>query len=196
MEGETMKIPALTAMAALLTPPPLLAQGGGGGLVSVDLGIVILTIAVFGLVLWVLGKYAWKPILGALDAREAGVRNSIEQAAAMREEAQALLEEHREQLASSRKESQQIVADGRAAAERIRSELEEKARAEGDRILERARIEIQRERDRALESVREEAVDLALAAASSILSEKLTDERDRQLVAGYLKELRPDRAEA
>ncbi len=191
-----MKIPAFTAMAALLTPLPVLAQGGGGGLVSVDLGIVILTIAVFGLVLWVLGKYAWKPILSALDAREAGVRNSIEQAAAMREEAQALLEEHRTQLAAARKESQQIVADGRAAAERIRNELEEKARAEGDRILDRARLEIERERDRALETVREEAVDLALAAASSILGEKLTDERDRQLVAGYLKELRPDRAEA
>ena len=189
-----MKIPAMTAMAALLTPLPLVAQGGG--LVSVDLGIVILTIVVFGLVLWVLGKFAWKPILDALDARESGVRNSIESAASMREEAQKLLEEHRTQLAAARKESQQIVADGRAAAERIRKDLEEKARAEGDRILERARQEIERERDRAMEAVREEAVDLALAAASSLLNEKLTDERDRQLVAGYLKDIGSEQVEA
>lgn len=191
-----MKIPAMTAMGALLIPLPAFAQDGGGSLVSVDLGIVILTITVFGLVLWVLGKFAWAPILGALDAREEGIRNSIEEAGRMRSEAESLLEEHRTQLAEARREAQQIVADGRAAAERVRQDLEEKARAEGDRMLERARQEIERERDRALESIREEAVDLALAAAGRILDEKLSEERDRKLVAGYLDDIRPKRAEA
>jgi F-type H+-transporting ATPase subunit b len=194
MEGDTMKIPAIAGMMLLMAPAPLVAQGAD--LVSVDLGMLLSTIAVFLLVLFILGKYAWGPIMGAVEAREKGIRTSIEEAAKMREEAQAALEEHRKQLAAARKESQEIVAEGRSAAERIRREVEEKAREESERILQRARLEIERERDLALEQVRTEAVDLALAAASRILSEKLTDERDRQMVEGYLAELSPPRAEA
>lgn len=190
-----MKIPALTGTAFLALPLPILAQDGSG-IVSVDIGLALSTIVVFALVLWVLGKFAWAPILGSLKAREQGIRNSIDEAAEMRADADKLLEEHRRQLAEARKESQQIVAEGRAAAERVRQDLEQKARAESDRMLQRARQEIERERDRALERVREEAVDLALAAAERLLDEKLGEERDRQLVAGYLDDIRPKRAEA
>jgi len=183
-------VPALLALLAA-TPASLLAadEAGGGGLFAVDPGLALWTIVVFLLVLYILGKFAWGPILGALDAREQGIRTSIDQAAQMRVEAQAALEEHRKQLADSRRQAQEIVAEGRAAADRLSREIQDKARQEGERIVERARLEIERERDAALVTIREEAVDLALAAASRLLQERLTDERDRQLVKGFLSDM-------
>ncbi len=200
-----MKIPGIAAKAALavaallaVSPATLLAadENGGGGLFSVDPGLSIWTIAVFLLVLWVLRRFAWGPILGALDAREAGIRGSIDDATAMRAEAAALLEEHRKQLADARRQAQEIVAEGRSAAERLGREIQDKARQEGDRIVERARAEIEREKDAALAEIRAESVELALAAASRLLRERLTDDKDRALVRGFLAEIESPAAEA
>ena len=175
----------------LMAPAPLLARQEelDLGFFEPEFGLSIWTIVVFLLVLWVLWKFAWGPILGALDSRESGIRESIESARKMREEADSLLAEQRKELAEARRQAQEIVSEGREAGERVRKEIEEKARQESDRMLERARTEIERERDRALETIRTEAVDLALAAAERILAEKLDAETDRRLVEGYLREL-------
>jgi F-type H+-transporting ATPase subunit b len=180
---------ALSLLA--VAPAPLLAadDNGGGGLFSLDPGLSLWTIVVFLLVLFILKKYAWGPILGALDAREQGIRSSIDQATQLQAEAESLMAEHRRQLADARRQAQEIVAEGRAAAERLGREIQDKARHEGDRIVERARAEIERERDQALTTVREEAVELALAAASRLLEERLTEDRDRELVRGYLSRM-------
>ncbi len=199
-----MKISAMPAWSAaamssilLLAPTPAFAADeGGGGLFAVDPGLFVWTLLVFLLVLWVLGKFAWGPILGALDAREQGIRKSIDDAAAMRAEAQLLLEEHRKQVADARRQSQEIVAEGRAAAERVGREIQDRAREEANRIVERARAEIERERDAALGKIREEAVELALAAASRLLRERLDEDRDRVLVQQFLSELDRPAAEA
>jgi F-type H+-transporting ATPase subunit b len=199
-----MKIPGTLAPAAGLAvaltamspAPAMAAENGGGALFSVDPGLALWTIIVFLLVLWVLKRFAWGPILGALEAREAGIRKSIDGAASMRAEAESLLEEHRRQLADARRQAQEIVAEGRNAAERIGREVQEKARQEGERIVERARAEIEREKDAALAELRRESVDLALAAASRLLRERLDDDRDRALVKGFLAELETPAAEA
>lgn len=192
-----MKIRAVATIGLALTPTSLLAaQEGGGGLFAVDPGLSVWTIATFLVVLFVLGKFAWGPILAALDAREQGIKDSIHAAAKLRQEAEQSLEEQRRQLADARRQAQEFVAEARDAADRLRREIEEKAREEGERILDRARQEVRRERDVAIEQIRTEAVELALAAASRILDERLTDERDQALVRSYLRDLRPPRAEA
>jgi F-type H+-transporting ATPase subunit b len=175
-----------TAQAA---PVQEAAGNGGGGLFAVDPGVFLWTLVIFLGVLFVLGKFAWGPILGALDVRESKIRESIDEARDMREEAQRLLAEHKQQLADARRQSQEIVAEGREAGERIRREIEAKARESGEELLERARREIERERDQAVQLLRREAVDLALAAASKLLRERLDDAQDRDLVRGFLEEL-------
>ena len=194
---------ALGAFALIAASPlGLVAQedhGEGGGwnaLFSVDVGLMIWTVLVFGVLLFVLGRFAWKPMLAALDAREKGIQDAIDEANRQRDEAQRLMAEHQAQLADARRQAQQLMADGREAAERLRKELEEKARAESATILENARREIGRERDAAVETVRQESVDLALAAAARLLSERLDGDRDRQLVRGYIDELGRSGAEA
>lgn len=184
-------VPALMA-----APAPILAQEGGGGLFAVNPGLSIWTIVVFLLVLFVLGKWAWGPILGAVEAREEGIRDSITQAKQLQEEAHQLLEQHRRELAEARRHAQEIVAEGREAGERVRREIEERAREESERMLERARTEIGRERDRALEAIRSESVDLALAVARRILEDRLDTQVDRELVERYLNEVRTPSAEA
>ncbi len=180
----------------LLAPTPLSAQEGGGGLFAVDPGLSIWTIVMFLLVLFILGKFAWRPMLDALDAREAGIRESIDEAKQMREEAAAALEEHRKQLGDARRQAQEIVGEAREAGEALRRDIEGKAREESERILERARREIQRERDQALEALRRQSVELALAAAARLLDRKLDGELDRKFIEDYLDELDQSRVEA
>jgi F-type H+-transporting ATPase subunit b len=81
------------------------------------------------------------------------------------------------------------VAEGRAAGEKVRKEIEEKARTEGQNIVERARHEIERERDAALETLRKESVELALAAASRLVQENFDQAKDRQLIERFLDEV-------
>lgn len=187
-----MRIPGSLLLALVAAPAPLLAQDAGGGLFTLDPGLSVWTIAVFALVLFVLGKFAWGPILGQVEDRETSIRRSIDEAREMHQEAEKLLEEHRRQLADARRQAQEIVSEGREVGERLRREIESKAREEADAILERARAEIGRERDRAMETIRTESVDLALAAAGRILGEKLDAEADRALIQRYLEEM--DRA--
>jgi F-type H+-transporting ATPase subunit b len=176
--------------ALLSTPVALLAQGhgeeGGGGLFDINVGLIIWTIIIFLTVLFVLWRFAFGPILAAVNAREEGINKALEEARSRQEEAERLLEEHRQQLADARRQAQEIMAEGRDAAGRLRKDIEGKAREESDAILTRARKEIEREKDAAVDAVRREAVDLALAAASKLLHEKLDGEQDRKLVMNYV----------
>ena len=184
---------AAVLVALLTTPVPLFAaeEGGGGGLFSINGGLMIWTIGLFLLLMFVLRKYAWGPILAALDAREEGIQGALDKAANEREEAQRLLADHKAALADSRKEAQQILADAKAAGETIRKDIEEKARVEAQGMVESARKEIVRERNEALDAIRQESVDLALAAASRLVQERLDDDKDRALVQNYLSGVGP-----
>lgn len=177
---------AAAALAA--AAPPLLAQEGGGWnqLFSVKPGLSIWTLATFLAMAAILWRFAWAPLTKALAARQSGIQGDIDGARRQRDEAEALLARHREQLVEGRQQVQAMMAEGREAAERLRKELEAKARDESHAILENARKEIRHERAAAVEAVRREAVDVALAAASKLVAERLDAERDRRLVAEYI----------
>ncbi len=172
-------------------PVALLAQehaeeGASGSLFSVDLGLSLWTVVIFGGLLFILWKFAWGPILDAVNAREETIRDDLEQAAREREEAERLLAEHKKQLAETHRKAQEILAEARQHGDELRREMEEKAREEGQRIMEGARREIEREKDRAMDEIRTESVDLALAAASKLLNERMDQKKDRELVRDYL----------
>ena len=106
-----------------------------------------------------------------------------------REEAAKLLVEHREQMADARRQAQQMIAEGKEAGERVRRDIEAKARTEGDAMIERARESIESEKDAALEELRKESVDLALAAAAKLVQASLDGEKDRELIMGFIDKL-------
>lgn len=156
---------------------------------SLNFGLTIWTGMVFLILLGILWRFAWGPILSAVQARESGIQETLDRAATEREEAAKLLAEHRQQIADARGEVQQLIAEGKEAGERVRRDIEEKARAEGDAMVERARESIEREKDAALDALRKESVDLALAAAAKLIHESLDEEKDRDLVMGFLDDL-------
>ena len=188
------------ALAFLVASPNLLfAQGegeGGGGLYDINTGLSVWTLIVFVSLLFVLGKYAWGPIVDAVDGREKGIQAALDEAADLNAEAARLLDEHREQIADARRQASEILAEAKVAGDRVRKELEEKARAEAQGIVERALAEIERERDGAIETLRRESVDLVLAAASRLMRESFDQDTDRELVERYLDELVNEGAQA
>ncbi|MYI07194.1 MAG: F0F1 ATP synthase subunit B [Gemmatimonadetes bacterium] len=186
---------ALAAAAAASAPPVSAASAAAAEeaawdlLFSPDLGLAFWTVVTFAALLYVLWRFAWGPILGALDAREKGIQDNIDDARRQRDEAEALLTQYREQFAEGRRQAQAMVAEGREAADALRKELEAKAREETRAMLANARREITREREAAVEAVRRETVDVALAVASRLLSERLDTQRDRQLAIDYIDDL-------
>jgi F-type H+-transporting ATPase subunit b len=182
-----------TLLQLALIPSVLWAQGGGeeggGGVYDMNTGLSVWTLIVFAGLLFLLGKFAWGPILGAVEAREKGIQSALDEAAQRNAEAAKLLEEHKAQLADARRQASELIAEGRAAGDSVRKEIEEKARTEGQAIIERARAEIERERDAALEMLRKESVELAIAAASRLMQENLDQPKDRALVERYLSQL-------
>ena len=187
----TIKRTVTTALGMLLASPALAAAADseGGSVFSVNPGLSVWASVVFVGLLLILWRFAWGPILGALEAREQRIQSALDDSASQREEAARLLQEHKAQLADARRQSSEILAEGRAAADRLRKELEEKARAEAQGIIESAKREIDREKDRALAELRKESVDLALAAAGRLMKEDLDDARHRDLVVGFLDEM-------
>lgn len=182
----------LMVVGLLAAPSVVWAQGSAEGttpLFTVNLGTTVWTTFIFLSLLGILWKFAWGPILNAVEAREQGIQSKLDEAANRHEEAAKLLEELKAQLADARRQANELIAEGKAAGEHVRKEVEEKARAEAQVILERARSEIVRERDAAMAELRKESVDLALAAATQLMQERLDQDKDRTLVERYLAEM-------
>lgn len=197
LAAQLARLGASVGGLIILAAAPLLAQeehgGGGGGLFDINPGLIVWTWVVFLILLFVLRKWAWGPILGALETREKRIQEALDTAARDREEAAQLLEEHRRMLDESREQAQNILADSRKAAERLRGEMVEEARREKDRIVGRATEEIERERDQALDALRREAVDLSISAAGRVLERNLDSEENRRLVEDYLDRVAAER---
>lgn len=189
------RFPAVGAVISLLIAAPLLAAqeeagGGAGGLFSVNwVGLMVWTWAIFLVLFVVLRKFAWGPILGAVEAREHRIQSLIDQVERDREEAAKMLAEQRQTLSRARSEVQEILAEGRKAGEQLRAQLMEEAQKQRQLILERSREEIKRERDEALAALRREAIDLSISAASRVLQKNIDSDQNRKLVEEYLESL-------
>jgi len=165
------------------------AAEASGGPLTVEGGLMVWTVVVFLLLLLVLKRFAWPAILGAVEAREQALEAQLVQATKDREEAAALLAEHKRLVADARHQATGIVAEARGVAEKERALAVEKTKQEQEELLARARREIAAERDRAVTDLRREAVDLSLAAAGKLVGQRLDGEADRKIVLDYLATL-------
>ena len=166
--------------------PALAVEAHKVDLLSPNYGLMVWTLVIFLILLFVLSKFAFKPIIAAVEAREQALEDAINSAKRDREEAALLLAQHRAALDASRGEGQKLIADARAAAERVRTELVEQAHAEQARMLERARAEIDAERAKAIAELRKEAVDLAILGAGKVIGQNLDRDANRKLVESFL----------
>lgn len=170
----------LAAQAQHAEPPKLLNANGG---------LMFWTLVIFLFTLFVLTKFAFKPITKAVEAREKALENAIENAKRDREEAAKLLEEHKKLVAQAHADAQRFVVEGRAAGEKVRTEILEQAHREQQQVLDRARQEIESERRQAMVELRRDAVNLAVRGASKVIEKNLDDETNRKVVESFLASL-------
>jgi F-type H+-transporting ATPase subunit b len=184
----------LVAGANLATGAAAWAAEEGGqehpSLFTGNLGNAVWTLLTFGLVIYVLGKYAWKPILNGLQKREQFIRDSLEQARADRAEAEKTLARYAERLDQARAEASAIVEEARRDAEVVKRSIQEEARSEADAMIARASQEIRLARDTAVSELYTLAADLATDAAGRIIRRQLSPADHAELVRESIEEIR------
>jgi F-type H+-transporting ATPase subunit b len=161
-------------------------EGGGANLLSPNGGLMFWTIIIFVILLVILSRFAFKPMLAAVEAREKALQDALDKARRDTEEAARVLAEHRAGLEQARGEAQKLIADGRATAEKLRNDLLEQTKAQQQEMLDRARRDIETEKVNAIAALRREAVDLAIAGAGKVIERNLDNDANRKLVEGFL----------
>jgi F-type H+-transporting ATPase subunit b len=179
------------AAAAAVALPAYAAEGGEGGVTPFagDFGNALWTLAIFGIVLFVLGKFAWGPILKGLQAREKFIHDSLAAAQHERQEAEARLREYQERLVGARAEATAIVDESRRDAEAVRRRIEEEAQAEATRIVERARREIGIAKETAVKDLYSLAARMTTGAAAKILEREINPQDHERLIRDSIAEL-------
>jgi len=192
MQLKRIEMPFAVFAGALsfFVRPAVGSEGGEGpSLFTGDLGNVFWSLVTFFAVLVVLGKFAWKPILGALQKREDFIRESLAQAKRDRDEAEKRLKEYSEKIVAARSEATAIVEEGRRDGDVLRQKLEEDGKAEAKAILERAKREIAIATDTAVKELYTLSGKLATEVAGRILRKELNPREHERLITESINEL-------
>jgi F-type H+-transporting ATPase subunit b len=152
-------------------------------------GLIVWTIISFLVLLIVLAKYAWKPILKILGDREGQIRAALEQAERARIEAAEMMKQNEKNLARAEEEYQKMIREGRALAEKMKDEIVTKAKQQADQEIKQAAEEIQRNVEAAKLQLRTEIADLAIQATEKILEETLDEKRQKKITDSVINKL-------
>jgi F-type H+-transporting ATPase subunit b len=163
-------------------------------LVQPDPGLFIWTILTFLVLLGLLGKFAWNPLLAALERRHEMIKNSLDDARKAKQELERLQQESKQIISEARVEAQSIVAKSRAEGEKLKGEMRQQAKEGADSTLRNAEKQIQLETDKAISEIRSEVVDLSLLVASKLIKKNLSKEDNQSLIEESLKQIETYRA--
>jgi F-type H+-transporting ATPase subunit b len=185
---------ALAVLLTLALAAPAAAQEGheaanANNPFAGDIGNAVWTVVIFVLVVVVLGRFAWGPILKGLQARESYILESLEKAKREREQAEARLKEYEDRLAQARTEATAIVDEGRRDAEVLKNKILEEARREAEQERERTKREIRIATDTATKELYALSARLATDMASRIIRKELTAQDHERLIADSIQEL-------
>lgn len=159
-------------------------------LISPDFGLIFWQTLIFLVVLFVLGKFAWKPIINGLNERENTIEQALLSAEKAKNEMAQLKADNEKLLAEARRERDSILKDATAAADKLREEAREQASQDGNRIIEDAKAAIETEKKAALADVKQQVALLSLEIAEKILREKLSDDKaQKEYVSKLVKDL-------
>ena len=151
-------------------------------LVQPDPGLFIWTILTFLILLTLLSKFAWKPLLAALQARQDRISQALEDARRAQDEMERVKRESADIIRQAHVEANAIVTSSRTDAERVREETKQKARTEAAAIVAAAQRQIETEALRARDEIRREAADLAVAIASKLIRRNISVEDNRVMI--------------
>ena len=191
MAGRLLPLPIVLVATVL---PVAAEEGdhaakGASALITPEIGLMFWTLVTFLILLVLLGKFAWKPIMDAMNAREAGIKGDLERARGDREDAERLLGEHRSLIDQARRERADAVEAGRKDAERLKAEILDEARKERDQLARQAQAQLEAGLRQARGDLKGEAADLAINVALKLIGSTVDEATQRRLVEDYLADL-------
>src|SRR5256885_6670218 len=154
-----------------------------------NVGNALWTLVIFAVVIIVLGKFAWGPVLSLLQEREQFIHKSLSDAKHDRDEAEARLKDYAAKRQSAQAEAVAIIGDARRDAERLRDDLRQRAKSEADTMIKNAERQIELQTSRAVQQIRQEAVDLSVTIASKLLQRNISKEDNDKLINDTLKQI-------
>lgn len=168
----------------------VLASGDGGGtLLDVNPGLIFWTAITFIILVLVLKRVAWKPILTALDNRAKGIEDSLNRAEQAKEEAQKILEENQATLSKAEEESKKIIDQSRIYADNLKEQMLKESKDQQQKIIEDASAEIERKKNAAFEELKNQIAEISIIAAEKIMKENIDAGKNKKIVEKYLTEI-------
>jgi F-type H+-transporting ATPase subunit b len=159
-------------------------------LTNFAIGTIFWTTLIFILFFLLLRKFAWKPILNAVKARDEIIRGSLESAERARDDMKKLQADNEAILRKAREERENILKEAREVRDKMINEAKDKASEEAEKLIEKARQGIEREKEKALSEIHEQVAFLSVEIASKLLGEKLKEsDQQNKLIDNYLKEI-------
>jgi F-type H+-transporting ATPase subunit b len=160
-------------------------------LITPDIGLLFWMLISFSIVLVILKKFAWKPILGALKEREDSIENSLSEARKAREEMALLKRQNEDLLKEAQHERDNMLKEARDTKSSIISEAKNKAKEEADKVLQQAREEITSEKKAAIDEIKSQVASLSIEIAERILKTELgEDKKQKVLIDNLLEEIK------
>ncbi|MFD2707052.1 F0F1 ATP synthase subunit B [Salibacterium lacus] len=151
-------------------------------------GDVLFSIVTFIILLVLLRKYAWGPIMNVMKEREEHISSEIENAEKHRKDAEKYVEEQRLEVERAKEEAHSIIENAKKTSEKQGEDIINQSRAEAQRLKESAQADIAREKEQAIAELREEVGSLSVMIASKIIEKELDEKEQEQLIEDYVKE--------
>lgn len=171
----------------LYTLSLLLAEGAAASPIQFRIDTLIFSLLIFVILVLLLARFAWKPIMTGLEKRETGIVTSINDAREANEKAQAILAQYEQKLKAAADETAKMIADAKTDAERARDKIVSEAREEAKRQRDRAVTEIAAARDAAVRELAERSVDSAVTLASRLVGKELKADDHARLIEQSLE---------
>lgn len=181
-----MTISVINLLILLFSP-----EGGNKNpsLLSVNPGLIIWTIVIFILLLILLKKIAWTPLINALNNRENMIKSSLENVEKQRMEKERLMEENKKIIEEANLQAKKIILNSKETAERLKQDIINKANQESQKILKKANEEIELQRESMLETIKQDIISIAIKAAEKIIEDNLNEKKHKKLIDEFISNL-------
>ena len=160
------------------------------GMVQVHGGTLFWAVITFLILLFVLKKVAWMPIINSLEARETEIKEALNSAETARENAEKASKDYDDLVKKARTEAQEIIADSKATGERVKQEIKEAAEKQAKEMIDKAESQITTEREKALNEIKSIVVDFSIQAAAKVIEKNLDSDDNRRIVKDTIEGIR------
>ena len=159
------------------------------GMVQVHGGTLFWSVITFIILLVVLKKVAWSPIIEGLETRESEIKEALHSAQTARENADKASKDYESLVNKARAESQEIISASKITAERLKEEIKESAKKEASELMEKSKANINSERDKALNEIRSVVIDLSIQVASKVIEKNLDSDDNKRIINDAIKDI-------